>query len=149
MSARLLHRTRGHAERIDYVAEPIQSYPCEPSYDLVLSHFFLNVFDPATMPRVLEHLTRFVKPSGRLVIADFMPAQRTSTAIDRLTRKLYHDPLNRIGRALRICAAHPIYDYAPPLTELGFAVESREPMRLIPGTAPLYEVIAARRVAAN
>lgn len=146
MATRLHTRLSMVADGFTVVPTPIQAVPAEPVYDLVIAHFFLNVFDAADMPRVLQHLTGFVKPGGRLVIADFKPATDMAGPIDRVIRSLYYLPVNLAGWLLRICALHPIYDYRPGLAECGLIVESQHPFQILPGLPAMYEVITARRV---
>lgn len=145
MSEALHRRLAESCEGFTIVPRPIQSVPPDPAYDLVVAHFFLNVFDTASMPGVLKHLCRFVKPGGRLVIADFEPATEQARLSDRAMRQAYYRPLNLAGRLLRICALHPIYDYAPLLTEHGLPLESRQGLRVCAGLPTLYEVMVARR----
>lgn len=145
MALRLHKRLSAVADHFTLIPKPIQALRPEATYDLVVAHFFLNVFDEATMPGVLEHLCRFVKPGGRIVIADFEPATHHAGCADRFARWLYYRPLSVAGWLLRICALHPVYDYAPPLVEQGFEIESRELFRVIPGLPSFYEVIVAKR----
>ncbi|MEM7260758.1 MAG: class I SAM-dependent methyltransferase [Planctomycetota bacterium] len=43
------------------------------SFDQVWAHFFLNVFDRSTAPRVLRSLSRYAKPGGSILVSDFIP----------------------------------------------------------------------------
>jgi len=143
MASRLHRRLAHRADNFTIVPRPIQAIPAVPVYDLVIAHFFLNVFDTTTMPVVLEQLCGFVKPGGQFVIADFAPPQADATALDRLTRAAYYRPVNLVGRLLGICSLHPIFDYAPLLIEHGMSIRSREPVRMLPGLPVLYEVITS------
>ena len=145
MGARLSKRLAKHAECFAIDRRPIQAVSAEPVYDLVAAHFFLNVFDADTMPGVLAHLCGFIKPGGWLVLADFKPAANDSGPIDRALRSLYYRPVSLAGRVLGICELHPIYDYGPLVVEHGLTIESRKALGVLPGLAPLYEVIVARR----
>lgn len=145
MAGRLHKQLSAAADRFTLVPMPIQVVPAEPAYDLVVAHFFLNLFDTHAMSKALKHLCGFVKPGGRLVIADFKPALVGGSRLDRLLRALYYRPLNGIGRLLHICALHPIYDYAPPLESHGFECIERVSFPVVPGLPDPYEVITARR----
>lgn len=146
MASKLHTRLSGVADHFTVVPRPIQSIPAEPVYDLVLAHFFLNVFDAATIPGVFAHLCGFVRPGGRIAIADFKPAEADAGIVDRALRQVYYRPVNLAGRLLRICALHPIYDYAPLLAERGFEVRTRQAFRVLPSLPPLYETIIAQRI---
>ena len=141
MALRLHDRLARHGERFTIVPRPIQAVAPLAGYDVVVAHFFLNVFDVQTMPRVLTHLCGFVKPGGSLVIADFKPAE--ADALNRLAHRLYYRPVNLVGRLLRICALHPVYDYEPLLRQQGLNITSREDFRLCPGLPASYCVIKA------
>lgn len=145
MASRLHKHLSGVADRFTVAPRPIQSIPTRPEYDLVVAHFFLNVFSPAAMPEVLSHTTGFVKPGGRMVIADFMPAASNAGFGGRAVRSLYYRPVNLAGWALRICALHPIYDYGPLLHERGFEIQRREAFRIAPMLTALYETIVSER----
>lgn len=127
------------------IPRPIQALTPDASFDLVVAHFFLNVFSPADMPGVLRHLCGFVGPGGSLVIADFKPAAAGASTLDRMARQMYYGPPHRVGAWMGICQPHPIYDYAPLLIDIGQAVESRNGFRVVPGLPALYEVVVARR----
>lgn len=146
MALRLHDRLAEHGERFTIVPRPIQSVPPDPAYDVVVAHFFLNVFDAKTMPSVLDQLCQFVKPGGSLVIADFKPSDRQTNCITKSLRAAYYHPLNLAGWLLRICALHPIYDYAPLLIEYEFDVHKRQSFRVLPGLPTFYETIVAERV---
>ena len=145
MALRLHDRLAKHGERFTIVPRPIQAVTPLAQYDMVVAHFFLNLFDQATLPSILEHLSQFVKPGGHLVIADFKPNRQKTNAWTRLIRDTYYRPLNLAGRLLRICALHPIYDYSPLLTEHGFSIESRQDFRVAPGLPAMYDVLTVRR----
>lgn len=144
MAERLHQRLGRDSERFTIVPRPIQSVHAKAEYDMVVGHFFLNVFDPQSMPDVLERLAGMVRPGGRIVIADFKPAKPQTGILDRALRKFYYRPINLAGRLLRICALHPIYDYAPLLLEQGFKIEINRGFRLLPGTPDLYHTLIAR-----
>ena len=143
MALHLHDRLAKHGERFTIVPRPIQSVPADPAYDLVVAHFFLNIFDAQGMPGVLEHLCRFVKPGGTLVIADFKSNDATTNRITKTFRAAYYRPVNLAGWLLRICALHPIYDYASLLIEQGLQITSRQSCRIMPGSPALYETITA------
>ena len=144
MALRLHDRLAEHGERFAIVPRPIQAVTPLAEYDLVVSHFFLNVFDEGAMPGVLNHLCQFVKPGGSLIVADFMPNDGASSRITKCLRAAYYRPVNLAGWLLRICAIHPIYDYAPLLEARGFSIQSRETYCVLSGLPPLYETIVAQ-----
>ncbi|MGB0766172.1 MAG: class I SAM-dependent methyltransferase [Phycisphaeraceae bacterium] len=144
MALRLHDRLAEHGERFTIVPRPIQAIPVSEEYDLVVAHYFLNVFDRHTMPGILDRVCGFVRPGGRLVIADFMPSRRGEGAIGRAIRSAYYRPVNLAGRLLCIGALHAIYDYGPRLSERGYRIESRRSFAVLPGLIG-YETITAMR----
>lgn len=145
MALRLHDRLALHGERFTIMPRPIQALTPTAEYDLVTAHFFLNVFDAKRMPLVLNQLCGFIKPGGRIVLADFKPSTPADGHLARLLRLAYYRPLNLAGHLLRICALHPIYDYVPTLIENGLTIESRQAFPVMPGLPALYEVITAKR----
>lgn len=143
MALRLHDRLALHGERFTIVPRPIQAVTPLAEYDLVVAHFFLNVFDAKQMPRILEHLCGFVKPGGRIVIADYKPNHQTTNPITKCLRTAYYRPLNLAGWLLRICALHPIYDYQPILVRHGLRIESCEDFCPVPGLPASYVTIRA------
>ena len=145
MAMRLHNRLALHGERFTIVPRWIQDVNVSAEFDLVIAHFFLNVFDNNAMQHVLEHLCSFVKPGGRLVIADFKPDTQSDVQLTRLLRWAYYRPVNLAGWLLRICALHPVYDYGPLLKDCGMDMAGRQPFRVAPARPALYEVITARK----
>lgn len=148
MVERLHNRLAQHGERFVIVPRPIQAVAAQPEYDIVVSHFFLNLFNPDVMPGVLSHLCGFIKHGGRIVIADFKPAEAGAGGFERLLRWLYYTPPHRVGQLLRICEAHPIYDYAPLMQARGLHIAARHAFNTVPGFAG-YETLIAHRPAAT
>lgn len=169
MARRLLRRLAPWADRVTVLEEPLLAAEGTGSssgaggggFDWVCGHFFFNVFDTGTMPEVLAMAASHVRPGGRVVVADFAGAgahkhtrlrrdggqdARPTDLWQRVLRTAYYRPVNLAGWALRMCALHPIYDYAPLLEGLGFEVESRTRFRVLPGLPGLYETLVARRV---
>jgi len=143
MAARLRRTLGHHAERVTIDPRPIEVFDADERFDLVVAHYFLNLFKPSTMPGVLDRLCGLIRPGGRMIVADFKPAEQDAGWLDRASRIAYYRPVNLAGAALGICDLHPIYDYAPLLTERGFVVESRRGFCVLPGLACLYESIVA------
>lgn len=95
-------------------------------YDLVCAHYFLNVFGPAEMPRVLAHLVSHLRVGGLLSVADFAPPSGRRLA--RLVQQLHYVLPLLAFRMLGLCADHGIYDYArhlPPSLELEAVLDHR------------------------
>lgn len=152
MAERLHNRLATAGERFTIVPRPIQAIHAQDEYDLVVAHFFLNVFDQQTMPNVLEHLLGMVKPGGRIVVADFKPSTMNESIlkpIDRVWRSVYYRPVNLAGWLLRICALHPIYDYGSLIETSGFEREAVNAFAVLPGLPSLYQSEVFRRPEAS
>lgn len=145
MASRLHHRLSSVADNFTIVPKAIQDVAAQPLFDLVVSHFFLNVFDAETMPAILGHLCDFVAVDGAICIADFKPNTPATPKIMRGFRSAYYRPLNLAGRLMGICAIHPIYDYEPMLREAGFTVYHRQSFALVRDNAGMYETLCAKK----
>jgi len=116
--------------------------PPEP-YDAVVAHFFLNVFPERLMPAVLRHLAGRVRPGGRLLIADFAPADGPLPA--RVLRRLYFLAAALGFRMLAGNPLHPLYDYVPLLPGAGLRLE-RTRRHGLPGGLELFRSLDAVRI---
>ncbi len=143
MARRLRRRLSPWPDRCRVIEQPLRAADGAGTFDWVCGHFFFNVFADDAMPGVLTMAASHVRPGGRLITADFAPGSGKATS--RLLRAAYYRPVNLAGWGLGMCALHPIYDYAPPLEALGFAVESRTGFTVAPHTPALYEVVCARK----
>ena len=139
---RRLDRVGSHAELLcgDY----LEHEPRE-RYDVVVANFFLNLFAPEDMRRALARLVSWVRPGGRVMIADFAPP-RGSWAT-RIACRAYYRPVSLAAAALRLAALHPIYDYEREFDALGLSLLRRDEFRLArwSWTPVLYESLVARR----
>jgi ubiquinone/menaquinone biosynthesis C-methylase UbiE len=132
-----------HADILEHVA-PAQ-------YDVVVANFVLNVFSQATLIEVLGHIATLLAPGGRLMIADFTPPG--SSPVRRLLYSAYYRPINWIAWAMRLCALHPIYDYADYFDAAGLRLVERNPRPLwsnwLGTSGPLFfENLTAERIPA-
>jgi len=144
MAKRLEKRTAPWAKRCEIRDIRLEDSPPSDAFDLVVAHYFFNLFDPQTVAGQLDRLIRLTVPGGRVVIADFAFSPR-----DRLGRRLlqavYYRPVNLAGRLLGICALHPIYDYVSLLQDRGLALERRAGFRVLPMFGDNYEVLVGRK----
>ncbi len=113
-------------------------------YDVVVAHYFLNLFDVAHAREMARHLCGLVKPGGKLLIADF--ALPIGGPVSRLMSEVYYRPINWIAWALGFCALHPILDYARLIEPMGFRIQSTRRFPVLLGNNPAFVSIVAQRV---
>ncbi len=152
-SAAMLRRLRHSLARQAVSARLVQAdffehhcfeHPCAgSSYDAVTANFVLNIFAVDRMRKAIAQLGSLVRPGGKLLIADF--AHPSGSAWQRAAVRAYYRPVNRIGRALGLCALHPLYDYAAELRAIGFDVIARRGFRPFVRGPVLYESLVATR----
>jgi len=92
-------------------------------YDAVVASFVLNVFAGRELARAMDRLRGWVRPGGRLLIADFAPIGGGWPS--RLLGQLHYWPVALIGRGLGLCRLHSVHDYVPLLEERGFDVKEQ------------------------
>lgn len=148
-SAAMLGRLRRRLDAEGLAAELIEGDLFEhraPSagYDVVVAHFVLDLFELPLMREALGHLGAGVAAGGRLVVADF--ASPRGGLLSRGVSQLNYRAVDLAAAATGLAALHPIHDYPVELERLGHQVIRREGFGLLPGGAPLYESISARRV---
>lgn len=112
----------------EFVCADIMTYsPAEP-FDVVVANFFLNVFTPPVMKQVLTRLTSFVRPEGKLAIADFAPPR------GRWLLRAIHLAYHRVSIVsywmVGLAPLHPIYVYADHYLQLGLTLSSTRQFRI-------------------
>ena len=114
-----------------------------PAFDLVVAHFFLNIFEGAALKRMIQHLSQLVKPGGKLQIADFAPIM--GQGVGGLIQKAYwYAPLT-VSALLTGNAIHPIYDYADLLEASGMHILKKRTFRIFAiGPRWLYSITAQK-----
>lgn len=111
-------------------------------YDIVIANFFLNIFDDATMPKVVRHLTRMIRPQGHLVIGDFaLPEEGGWLA--RSFRHLYWYAAVLTFWVVAKNPLHPIYDYRKTLAAHGLKLQDTRHFRLL-GMPTFWSLLAQR-----
>ena len=115
------------------------------TYDIVVSNFFLNVFDVHGMRTMLHHLMQRVRPGGKLLISDFRPVQGSWPV--RLFQRFYYGLAMWAFVLTAKNAIHPIYDYRPLLEESGLDVVEERDFQLFRGGPSIYRVWFGYRVA--
>lgn len=131
----------------EFICEDVMDYvPAEP-FDVVTANFFLNLFSRPVMEQMLSRLAAMVRPGGKLLIADFAPAQ--GHFFQRVQHRLYHGSANRLHWMMGLCARHPIYVYADSYPQLGLELERTRRFRLpFPGFRPwVFQSTVARKAA--
>jgi demethylmenaquinone methyltransferase/2-methoxy-6-polyprenyl-1,4-benzoquinol methylase len=103
--------------------QDVRDHDPDDGYDLVCAHYFLNVFGEVSMPDLFDRLAGFVRPGGRLSIADFSP--RGGGLLGLLQAFHYRVPATAF-RLLGMCEDHAIHDYSPLLETAGFDVVVRD-----------------------
>jgi len=111
-----------------FVCADIMTYtPAEP-FDVVVANFFLNVFTPPVMKQVLTRLASFVRPEGKLAIADFAPPR--GGWLLRGIHLTYHHVSLVSYWIMGLVPLHPIYVYAEHYPQLGLALRSTRQFRI-------------------
>ena len=94
---------QGLQQQVIYHAADVQALQQGP-YDAIVAHFFLNTFDAATMPDVLNQLLSQLRPQGQLIIGDFAGPARGRW------QRWYHDLPMHLFAAWTDSQPHPIHD---------------------------------------
>jgi len=146
-SPAMLARARREASRtgvsIELLETDVRSFDRTGQYDVVVTNFFLNVFEQEEMLTVLRHVASLAKEGGRLIIADFAPL--AGSGAGRLLQSIYWNLPLYSFLLLTDTKWHPIYDY-PQFFELaGLRLESARRFPIF-GIGPRwYWTMSARR----
>ena len=145
VSSRMLERIAAVRDRENLEVELVQGalgeYEAAEPFDFVVAHYFLNLFDEETTPRVLAQLLERLRPGGRLSVADFAPAIGGRGA--RWLTAAYYEPLNWLAWLAGFCARHPIPDHPRLLAHAGLEVLDVTRFPIGPGTDPAYWSVLA------
>jgi ubiquinone/menaquinone biosynthesis C-methylase UbiE len=123
-----LARQRPGARQARFVNGDILSHETGVPYDVVVANFFLNVFSPDDVRRVLAHLVSLLKPGGVLMVGDFAP--RVKNPLGRLLQWAYYLVPLVFFWLVTGNAIHGLYDYKKPAADQGLALKSIEHVRI-------------------
>jgi len=129
----------------ELICGDVASHEQTELYDVVVAHYFLNLFDVSRAREMARHLCGLVKPGGKLLIADF--ALPIGGPVSRLMSEIYYRPVNWIAWAFGFCALHPILDNARLIEPIGFEIKSARRFPVLFGNNPAYVSIVAERLA--
>jgi len=90
-------------------------------YDMVVSNFFLNVFDEDKMNTLLTHLLKLCRQHGHIVIGDFCPPQ--GGFMKKTVQQVYWYSAATAFFAIAGNAIHTIYDYRKILNSKGLEIK--------------------------
>lgn len=116
-------RKQDLSDHVTFVCSDIMNIKPEKTYDTVMAGFFLNTFNWNDCVKVMTHITGFVKPGGFLCIADEARGTRLTT---KTSLFLFRPLVVWLHRMLAKQPLHQVYDYEPPLKELGFEILEQE-----------------------
>lgn len=112
-------------------------------YDAVVANFFLNIFEPAVMRRMLGHLVALLRPGGVLMIGDFRPGRGWGLT-ELWARVNYRIAILFFG-AFGLSPWQAMHDYRPLLEDLGLRIESVQDYRGLAWLPKGYRGIVARK----
>jgi ubiquinone/menaquinone biosynthesis C-methylase UbiE len=120
---RIQRRSPAEATRIRFLRQDITSWmPSEASYDLIVTHFFLDCFSGNRIAEVVKGLSRSATPSATWLLADFcVPAE----GFARIRASLWLAAMYRFFRFTARIEAAELEDPSPILRNAGFALASQ------------------------
>lgn len=143
MLARARREASRHGVSIELIETDVRTFDRKGQYDVVVTNFFLNVFEQDQMVAVLSHVASLVKEGGRLIIADFAPL--AGGRVGRLLQSIYWNLPLYSFLLLTDTKWHPIYDYPQFFDRAGLRLETARHFPIF-GIGPRwYWTILARR----
>jgi len=116
----LKSRIRGirHETKLELVCEEIQDWQLKdaPAFDVVVTHFFLDLFRPTNQRSVIEKISGMAKSEALWIIVDYHPSKKTGVL--RLINWLQY----RFDRLLSGVDTDRHYDPSALIKECGWAV---------------------------
>jgi len=110
-------------------------------YDLVVAHFFLNVFAVSKMPEVLEKVLDLCSDDGQLIIGDFWQNKELSKVVQWIQLANWNTALF-IFRRIANNPKHSIYIYDGLLEKFGFNLVKEKTFNVL--GIPMYRSIIAK-----
>ncbi len=107
---------------VEFICCNVMNFEKFGLYDCVAVNYFLNVFDFETMEEVFSHVTKFLKPGGKLFLADEVKAENKSMIV---IQKMLRPIVYRAHNLLVNNAIHEIYDYMGLLKRHHFDIVKR------------------------
>jgi len=79
--ARRIKKTR-HNTELEMICDELLNWQSEtiPAFDVVVTHFFLDLFRPLTQRRVIEKITRISKSDTAWINVDYRPLGKTGSS---------------------------------------------------------------------
>jgi hypothetical protein len=108
--------------RVRFIRENIQDWSTQQSYDLLVTHFFLDCWPPDKMKAIIHKLAAAAAPGATWLIADFsLPPAGT---LARLHSKLWLRAMYWFFRAVAGITANELVDPTPYLHANGFVLKA-------------------------
>lgn len=91
LAAARIARSPDGPSRVRQVCEDIRAAQLTRSYDLVITHFFLDCFTTEELEEIVPHITAHLEPGGRWILSEFcVPSRGFRRYVARfLIRALY------------------------------------------------------------
>ena len=112
-------------------------------FDACAAHFFLNVFAADVLPDQIEAMNRLLIPGGYLFIADFSPL--IGGLFLKWCQNAYWQIPQRVAHWITQEPLHPIYDYEPYLSKIGFQIVEIKDVPIFGLGPKWYRFLAARK----
>ena len=122
LQRRLARLEDSQRKRCQWVHSDLFDTSLEP-HDVVLVHYFLNVFPRARVPQVLDRLRDGLRPGGVMLVADF--AEPRGNLVHRAVQHVYWTLAVLPFWVLAGNALHTLYDVPLLARSAGFSCERR------------------------
>jgi ubiquinone/menaquinone biosynthesis C-methylase UbiE len=144
--ARLRRTHPESVSRVHFICDDILKWSPQESYDLLVTHFFLDCFPARELQAIIAKLARALEPDGVWLIADFtIPWNSFARARARLCLRMMYT----FFRAVAGIAANELVDPTPYLNSHGFTRGSENVSAGRMLRSDLYVAAIRSRTAAN
>jgi len=122
LSRRMLERARRAGDGVNYRQGDALTIPLpESEYDLIVTHFFLDCFEPAELTRLIGRAARAARPDARWLVSEFREPSAWARAVVRMLYWFF-----RVTTGLKTSR---LSDHRPLLAECGFRLIREERAR--------------------
>ena len=118
-----LSRAGGDGQRVEFVHAAVPEWqPPAATFDLIVTHFFLDCFPEPMLTQVVASLARAAKPAARWLVADF---QIPPSGVSRLRAKLILALAYQFFRGVTNLPAKRLESPDAALAHHGFRLQGR------------------------
>ena len=141
MLKRAQRRIEAEGLTAEFVCADAAKFEAAEPFDAIAVNYFFTLFDDETMVDVMSHLVGQLRPGGKFMIADFMPAR--GKGFGRAIQNIHRAVANWLYWAIGLAHLGPPREYPEYLRAAGLEMKAVEELPLTRwGPSAFWSMIA-------